>query len=858
MTATSHHAILRLQLGLAVLLYISGHASTVLAHGDPDAPIMTAPRITEGAVSVTPPGTDPEPVTAGPTTDIQEVGPAAGRQARVLTPIQGPLKLDGRYLGDISGEVGLDGSGLVDAARLLDLLEPVMAPAGLQALRDRAGGRERVSFDSLASEDFSLSFDTYALSFEVRLEAGLRNRQRIDFGHSDNLNPADFEPPAAFSAQANVSLAQTFDHDAGDFRSLRGVTDVILNWGGFGGVTLVGGFDYDGESEDRFRRHEFRLTKDLFGSAVRLTAGEFSPPVTGFQGSDRILGVSAGRAYSVIRPFQNVRPSGRREFVLDRAAFVEVEVNGVIVERLQLDPGPYSLSDFPFGQGANTVRFLVEDGAGRREIAVFDLFGGASLLDPGIIDFGLSAGLLQDGGEYEYGGTPAVSGYVRKGFTDALSLGASGQWVDDRVMAGATATWGSPLGLVEVGLAASRNGQTGRSGFAASVDYVKAFSVLERDDTRVIFTSQATSRDFQDAFERGASNPEAWRIAGQVSSRLNRYTVNLGAAYVRGRDNLPDERSVDFSLGRSFGRIGVTVSIGHRSVDGREDETRVGLSLTMGLGRRWNAQARYDSGDDFREVVLRRSSNGDLNDLSGGVRISRDSGRETIGGDLRYINNRFDAELIGSRLASRTSGGATTEESLWRVSTGLVYADGSFGIGRPGREGFIMARRHESLRKSRLALTDSNGRAIAHAGWFGPAVAPIDRAYSPQRLEVAVDPLPSGYDLGSGVISAFPGYGSGYAVTIGSDASRTAIGVLVTPEGAPAALISGTIVSLDPSQSTAPPKPFFTNRAGRFVGDGLAPGRYRLVVGDISIGEFTISEESEGITDVGLIQIRLP
>ena len=858
MTETSDHAVLRLQLGLAIVLYLTGHAGTVRAHEDPDAPVMTAPRITDEAVTVPPPGTDPGSVAAGSMTGVQEAGPATGRQARVLTPIQGPLKLDGRYLGDISGEVGLDGSGLVDAARLLGLLEPVMDPAGLQALRDKAGGRDRVSFESLASEDFSLSFDTYALSFNVQLGAGLRSRQRIDFGHSNNLNPADFEPPAAFSAQANISLAQIYDHDVGDFRSLRGVTDLILNWGGFGGITLVGGFDYDGESEDRFRRHEFRLTKDLFGSAVRLTAGEFSPPVTGFQGSDRILGVSAGRAYSVIRPFQNVRPSGRREFVLDRAAFVEVEVNGVIVERLQLDPGPYSLSDFPFGQGANTVRFLVEDGAGRREIAVFDLYGGAALLDPGIVDFGVSAGLLQEGGEYEYGGTPAVSGYVRKGFTDALSLGVSGQWVDDRVMAGASATWGSPLGLVEVGLAASRNGQTGRSGFAASVDYVKAFSLLERDDTRVIFTSQATSRDFQDAFERGASNPEAWRIAGQVSSRLNRYTVNLGAAFVRGRDNLPDERSVDLSLGRSFGRVGITLSVGHRSVDGREDEMRVGLSLTMGLGRRWNAQARYDSGDDFREVLLRRSSNGDLNDLSGGVRISRDSGRETIGGDLRYINNRFDAELISSRLASRTPGGVTTEESLWRVSTGLVYADGAFGIGRPGREGFIMARRHESLRRSRLALTDSNGRAIARAGWFGPAVAPIDRAYSPQRLEVAVDPLPGGYDLGSGVITTFPGFGSGYAVTVGSDASRTAIGLLVNPDGMPAALISGTIEAFDPSQTTADPKPFFTNRAGRFVGDGLAPGRYRLVVGDKTIGEFVISEDSEGITDVGHIQIRLP
>jgi outer membrane usher protein len=875
MTATTDRSVIRLQLGLAVLLTLAANAGTARAQDDPDAPMMTAPRIIEDtdptgapaepdadlAVASGPPADGSDTglaMTVAPPTNGQEPGPATGRQARVLTPIQGPLKLDGRYLGDISGEVGLDGSGLVDAARLLGLLEPIMDPVELQALRDRTGGQEKVSFDSLASEQFSLSFDTYSLSFNVRLDAGLRSRQRIDFGHAYALDPADFEPPSAFSAQANISLAQIYDHDAEAFRSLRGVTDVILNWGGFGGVTLVGGFDYDGGADERFRRHEIRLTKDLFGSAVRLVAGEFSPPVTGFQGSDRILGVSAGRAYSVIRPFQNVRPSGRREFVLDRAAFVEVEVNGIIVERLQLDPGPYSLSDFPFGQGANTVRFLVEDGAGRREIAVFDLYGGAALLDPGIVDFGVSAGVLQEGGEYRYSGTPAVSGYVRKGLTDALSVGASGQWVDDRVMAGATATWGSPLGLMEFGLAGSHNGQTGRDGFAASLDYVKAFSIAERDDTRVIISSQATSRDFQDAFERAASNPQAWRVAGQVSSRLDRYTFNLGAAFVKGRDSYPDERSVDLSLGRSFGRVGVTLSVGQRSIEGRDDEVRVGLSLTMGLGRRWNSQARYDSGDDFREVLLRRSSNGELNDVSGGLRFSRDSGRETLGGDLRYINNRFEAELISSRLASRASGGATSEESLWRVSTGLVYADRTFGLGRPGREGFIMARRHKSLVKSRLALTDSNGRAIARAGWFGPAVAPIDRAYSPQRLEIAVDPLPDGYDLGTGVITVLPGFGSGYAMTVGSDASRTAIGLLVNPDGTPAALIAGTIMPFDPTEPRGEPKSFFTNRAGRFVGDGLAPGRYRLVVGDRAIGEFIIPQDSEGITDVGHIQIRLP
>src|SRR5690606_35550372 len=134
----------------------------------------------------------------------------------------------------------------------------------------------------------------------------------------------------------------------------------------------------------------------------------------------------------------------------------------------------------------------------------------------------------------------------------------------------------------------------------------------------------------------------------------------------------------------------------------------------------------------------------------------------------------------------------TTQESLWRVSTFLGYADGAFALGRQSREGFVIATRHPSLRDSRLALTDGGGEAVARAGWFGPALAPINRAYGVNRFVVVVDPLPAGYDLGAGVLSTFPGYGSGYRMVVDSDASRTVIGVLSGPDG-PLALISGTI-----------------------------------------------------------------
>ena len=113
--------------------------------------------------------------------------------------------------------------------------------------------------------------------------------------------------------------------------------------------------------------------------------------------------------------------------------------------------------------------------------------------------------------------------------------------------------------------------------------------------------------------------------------------------------------------------------------------------------------------------------------------------------------------------------------------------------------------------------------------------------------EVVVEP-------GAGVLSTFPGFGSGYRMVVGSDASRTVVGVLSGPDG-PMSLVSGYIEAVDGDQ-TEETRPVFTNRSGRFVGDGLAPGRYRILVRGQPVGEFTIREDQEGVVDVG--EIRTP
>jgi outer membrane usher protein len=859
---------LRRRVGAAIL---SG--GLVMGHGafanPEDEPMATAGGRYAYAAATTPPAavvvqvggyTAPEPdyASAAVATEIassDERQDPPRRENPVLIPIQGPLKLEGQYLGDLSGAVDGQGKGVVDAARLLDLLKPLLSADSLAQLEARIAGAEQIDMEDLRSAAFSIDFDPFALSFNAYLDPGGRARRAVSFGQTETINPAAFDQPSRFAAGANIAVGQSFSHAADRFAPMQGGVDAFATWGGFGGVTLTTGADYDGASEEKWHRRETRLSKDFFSSAIRLTAGEFSPPVESFQGSRRFLGVSAARAYSTIRPFQNVRPSGRREFTLDRDSTVEVEVNGVVVDRLRLGPGPYSLSDFPYAQGPNTVRLIVEDDAGRNEIAVFDLFGGAALLDTGVVDFGVSAGVLEEGGEFEYGSSPAISAFYRRGMSDVVTAGANAQYYDGRTQAGALVSWGAPFGQLQLSGAASHNAHSGRSGVATAIDFLHQTVLLDEVDTRFIATLQTASRHFQSAFAAVPQNREQWRAAVQGVFRYRQYSLNLGTAYSKGRDTQADVSEWTLAAARSFERFSLNLSLGQRVYsDNQRTENRIGLSLTTRFGGRWSGSARYDNQTELREVSFTRSPNGRLDDVSGSLRIAEDRSQSAIAGDVRYVNNRFDAQILSNRFVANTPGGRTTQESIWRFNTFLGYADGTAAIGRQSIEGFVIASRHPSLRNSSLALTDGGGQAVARAGWFGPALAPINRAYGVNRFVVAVDPLPSGYDIGTGVLSTFPSYGSGYHMVVGSDASRTVIGVLVGPAG-PMPLVSGTIEALD-ARAAKEPKLFFTNRGGRFVGDGMAPGRYRITVQGVAIGEFVVPEDQEGVVNVGEIHTR--
>ncbi|MDB5421216.1 MAG: hypothetical protein JWR59_1163, partial [Brevundimonas sp.] len=731
-----------------------------------------------------------EPARPGPT---PQAGPAGS--PRVFTAIDLPLTLNGRFLGMISADVDVAGAGLVDGQRFMALIEKAVTPATLATLRQAAAGRERVPFADLNIPGFQLEFSTTAL--ELRAKVGGANLTATNMALSGNSvppDPAAYAEPANFSAGANISIAERYVHgdDAGT-TPLRGVIDGLIHWGGFDGLTLVTGAEYDGSREgEAWRRRETRLVKDYFSNAIRATLGEFTPLAAGFQGSGRIAGFGIERAYSTVRPFQNIRPTGRQEFTLDRESTVDVIINGLSSQTLRLAPGRYSVSDFPFATGANQVQLVVNDATGRNEIAVFDVFSGSDLLGKGVVDFGFGVGRYEGSTAFEYDGPVLATGYVRKGLTENLTLGVNAQASGDSQQVGAEGIWGSRFGLLLLELAASRDQLEGRYGAAASVSYRQTFSLREKDDLRITATAETTSRYFEDVFQPGISNPDVWRASTLVQWNAPwELGLSLGLGVSEGRMGNPAHRQVDLGVSRSIGRANLVSNVSFTNGTDDEDKVRFSIGLTVPLGGRWTSQARYDSNDSRSEVQVSRYATGGLGDISGEARVTNDDRNRNISGQIDYINNRFEAQLTHNRQYDLLNGGRSAIETNLAVSTFVGYAGGSVGIGRPTDDAFIIAPIHSSLAGSDVTIM-SGSQKVARSGWFGPPMVPIRRAYGVNSFDVLIEPLPPGYDIGSGTLNVFPSFGSGYRLQIGSDASRIAVGSLIGPDG-PLPLASGLI-----------------------------------------------------------------
>jgi outer membrane usher protein len=105
--------------------------------------------------------------------------------------------------------------------------------------------------------------------------------------------------------------------------------------------------------------------------------------------------------------------------------------------------------------------------------------------------------------------------------------------------------------------------------------------------------------------------------------------------------------------------------------------------------------------------------------------------------------------------------------------------------------------------------------------------------------------LAPGYSLGKGGFDLKAPYRAGYALDVGSAYSVSAFGTLQDAGGEPIALLTGTATAAaDQAKQVA----IFTNGAGKFGADGLAPGRWIIEMATEGAATRFVLEVPEGTT----------
>jgi outer membrane usher protein len=842
---------------------------------------------------------------------VEYAKPVTGRINTTGRPVHVavPLKEGDRVLGEIVITITPGDAVLLPKGVLIERLDPLLgawARRSLQSIREHDGV---ITLADLREAGFRIEFDRSQLELSVRPSIDQRAIGDLSLAAAAPAASAAAVPPARVAGYLNV--LGSIDQQWGVQPGKDALTGARLDFTGVlrsGNAALEANASYDGAVDTAicalgwvcnyrhtagFKRRDSRLTWDLPEQEVRVQAGDTYPLGIGYQRSVDMLGISIEKSPRKLNPGENIRPTGRSSFQIERPASVDIVINGAVMQRLHLSPGNYNIRDIPFTVGANEVELIIADDTGARRAMTFTTFYGSGMLASGRSEWALAGGvpsyLLDDERRYATDSF-FVTALHRYGLSDAVTLELDAQ-SDDRVrLFGAGMLARTQLGVwgVQPALSVADTG----IGFAGTITWDLAgvrgiFAARESlrisaDIRSPQFRQPGDLIDFTGGIYKAAFAPYRLRLTadytfplpGSVMATLSgRYQIANDDAVaaspfvVRG-----DRYGCDLTLskpitpwvtasltgGYSNERYLQTLVSGYQA---SEPEFRAMLRLFIRPRERSTITASYDSLSRIAHVNAYDTTGSGIGRWETSVNVQQDGyqDRAAASASVAHFANRYEVRVthaggFGGVGYDGFAPVSTDERTSIRVGTAIAFADGKVALGQPIRNGgFAIVAPHESLAGREVVVGDKSD-VRARTGALGPVIVANLPEYTPTSIAIDVPDAPIGYSLGSGTFDLYPPYKGGYALEVGSSHAVTAYGTLQLANGEVLAARSGVAVSADnPGRQVQ----VFTNSVGRFAADGLAAGSWRLRM-DTEVGQqdyvLDVPEGVVGLHKVGTLR----
>lgn len=764
--------------------------------------------------------------------------------------LTGPARDGDFILGEITYVLTAADEVRLSPADLLVVLSPVLEPSVRTRLQE-ALGSDRIGLPELEAAGLRVSYNprTFGLDFIIPVE--FRPRAVLSLGGLPVTGAARYERPATRSAYLTAVAAADYVHKGGETGF---ATPFVLVEGAARIGSLVA--EMEGTAGDTWRREGTRLVFDDLSRTARWTLGDLEPVSRGFSGATPMAGVSVVRSYSELEPQRNVQPRGERTFTVARPSTVETFINGRIVQQVRLNPGTYDLRDFPFAQGSNDIRLVIRDETGVEQVLNFSIFFDRNLLAAGLTEFGAFVGTEAVFGENgrEYDSRFTSSGYIRRGVSDELTLGANYQVGERGAVVGSEWVWAGGLGTLGGDVAVSSVDGIG-SGYALNFGFEREFGRASGLGGGVTATLQVISEDFATPQTVTPRNPYAYELGVSYSQALSsRRFFAADAFYSAGRGAEPDRMSGRATYGwRVSDRLAVSTELSYEDRNGRDDYgARIGL--TYRFSSQTSASGEYDSRRERARLGLQTSSGRGVGSWSAGGALDYTASASALNASLTTVRNRAELGLTHMTSFGAETSQITDQRTSVRAGGSLAYAGGQFALGRPIYDSFALVTPHKSLKARPVYIDPRDADYSARSDRFGPAVITDLGAYSARAIVYDVPDAPPGYDLGDGVVRVLPPYRAGYRLEVGSDYAYTVTGTMVSEDGEPIALLAGE--AREETMDGRGPLQFFTNRTGRFALSSLRPGRWILTVGAGVPRRFIIDipHDAAGVVQLGTLR----
>lgn len=354
--------------------------------------------------------------------------------------------------------------------------------------------------------------------------------------------------------------------------------------------------------QEGYVRYDTTLMITNEDNATTWTAGDVISDSLSWSSSVRMGGISYGRDFS-LRPDLVTWPLPAFSGEAAVPTSVDLFINGYRSGSTQLQPGPFTLTNLPYINGAGDAVLITTDALGRQVSTTMPFYVTSDLLKAGLSDGAMTLGSLRRNygiKNFDYG-PAAGSGSYRYGLTDWLTLEGHGEAAEELALGGAGAV--VKLGRFGVVNSAYTHSQMrGDNGGQTTWGYqysTSQFSVATQHSRRdrgygnLALYDQPTVYD-----EKNQPIASLSRNTDQYSLTFNMGDFgNIGAAWI-GVESFDSQKTELLNVSWSRNLWGSSSIYLAASRDRQRGDWTVAMSLQIPLGERDSAAVSFENTPD--------------------------------------------------------------------------------------------------------------------------------------------------------------------------------------------------------------------------------------------------------------------